>query len=202
MARQRTCVCCGKVIETGEVSIPYKGRYAHQKCFNEAMKATHKSKTKDLTKESSTKASTKKNKAKPKVELKDGMTEEEYQKKKRYYDYIRQLTSEQELSAKIYALSELYIERYKFTYESMYQTLVYLHEIVEKELTGDIVGVLPYYHTEAQKHLETIQNTNVQNEQVDISKLYKTKTIYIKPPKPRVHQIDISEIGGNTECPS
>ena len=39
MAGKRKCVCCGEFIGAGEESVPYKGRYAHIKCFQIAVKA-------------------------------------------------------------------------------------------------------------------------------------------------------------------
>ena len=108
---------------------------------------------------------------------------------------MRELIDGQELSAKIYALTEDYIERYKFTYESMYKTLVYLHEIIEKELTGDVVGIIPYYHSEAAQYYESIDKVAELNKDIDISKMYKEKTILIQPKKKKIKQIDIESIG-------
>ena len=167
------------------------------------MKATHDSKSKELKKKEQTEKKTPARKAKPKVELKEGMSEEEYQKKKRYYDYIRQLLGEDVLPAKIYVMSENYMDRYKFTFESMYDTLVYIHEIMGRNhFTDDLVKAIPIYHAAAQKLKNNISDITNINEQVDVSKLYNKRTIYIQPPKPKVEQIDISEIGGIAECPS
>ncbi len=192
MARQRKCVICNELI-VDEQGVPYKGRYAHQKCFNIAMKTLQKDKNKQIDKIAEKKKVGRK--ARPKAELKEALSEEEYEKKQQYYKYLRQLIEENELSAKVYALTEDYIKRYEFTYESMYQTLVYLHEIVEKELTGDVVGIIPYYYSEAMQYYESINKVAELNKDIDVSNMYKEKTIVIQPRKRKIKQIDVESIG-------
>ena len=187
----RKCVICNEILD--EQGVQYKGRYAHQKCFNIAMKTLQKEKNREIDKVAEKKKVGRK--AKPKAELKEALSEEEYRKKQQYYNYLRGLIDGQELSAKIYALTEDYIERYKFTYESMYKTLVYLHEIIEKELTGDVVGIIPYYHSEAAQYYESIDKVAEFNKDIDISQMYKEKTILIQPKKKKIKQIDIESIG-------
>ena len=187
----RKCVICNETLD--EQGVQYKGRYAHQKCFNIAMKTLQKDKNKEIDKVAEKKKVGRT--AKPKAELKEALSEEEYRKKQQYYNYLRGLIDGQELSAKIYALTEDYIERYKFTYESMYKTLVYLHEIIEKELTGDVVGIIPYYHSEAAQYYESIDKVAELNKDIDISKMYKEKTILIQTKKKKIKQIDIESIG-------
>ncbi len=187
----RKCVICNEILD--EQGVQYKGRYAHQKCFNIAMKTLQKEKNREIDKVAEKKKVGRK--AKPKAELKEALSEDEYRKKQQYYNYLRELIDGQELSAKIYALTEDYIERYKFTYESMYKTLVYLHEIIEKELTGDVVGIIPYYHSEAAQYYESIDKVAEFNKDIDISQMYKEKTILIQPKKKKIKQIDIESIG-------
>lgn len=187
----RKCVICNEILD--EQGVQYKGRYAHQKCFNIAMKTLQKEKNREIDKVAEKKKVGRK--AKPKAELKEALSEDEYRKKQQYYNYLRELIDGQELSAKIYALTEDYIERYKFTYESMYKTLVYLHEIIEKELTGDVVGIIPYYHSEAAQYYESIDKVAEFNKDIDISQMYKEKTIPIQPKKKKIKQIDIESIG-------
>jgi hypothetical protein len=192
MARQRKCVICNELI-VDEQGVPYKERYAHQKCFNIAMKTLQKDKNKQIDKVAEKKKVGRK--AKPKVELKEALSEEDYKEKQQYYQYLRQMIEENELSAKVYALTEDYIKRYAFTYKSMYQTLVYLHEIIEKDLTGDVVGIIPYYHSEAMQYYDSINKVAEFNENVDISNMYKEKTIVIQPKRRKIKQIDIESIG-------
>lgn len=188
----KKCIICGEPI-TDEQGVPYKGRYAHSKCFNIAIKALQKDKT-DKIKESTQKKKTGR-KARPKAELKEAMSEEEYEKKQNYYKYLRSIVEENELSVKTYALTEDYIKRYSFTYDSILQTLIYLHEIKEKDLTGNIVGLIPYYHTEAQRYYDSINKVAELNKDKNISDMYHEKTIIIQPKKRKIKQIDIKSIG-------
>ena len=192
MARQKKCIICNELI-VDEQGVPYKGRYAHQKCFNIAIKTLQKDKSEQIDKVAEKKKVGRK--AKPKAELKEALSEEEYEKKQQYYKYLRELVNENELSAKIYALTEDYIKRYEFTYESMYKTLVYLHEIIEKDLTGDVIGIVPYYHTEAMQYYESVDKLEEHNESMDISNMYKEKTIIVQPKRRKIKQIDIQSIG-------
>lgn len=187
---KRKCVCCGEYIGTGEESVPYKGRYAHIKCFNIAVKTIQIDKT-DKLKETKKKTSPKK---KPKAELKDAVSEEEYAEKKQYYQYLRELIND-DLSAKIYSLSDQYISRYNFTFKGMYQTLVYMHEIIEKDLIGDIVGLIPHFYTEAERYYENVSKIEQKNKDIDTSKMYQEKTILINPKQRKNIQIDISSVG-------
>ena len=194
---KRKCVICNEWIEDETQSIPYKGRYAHTKCFNIAMKTIKKDKDEKLAEKSKSKSKTKST-PKPRAELKDAVSEEEYAEKKQYYQYLRELINE-ELSAKVYALSDQYISRYNFTFKEMYQTLVYLHEIIEKELVGDVVGLIPYYLSEAQNYFRSIEQVEEKNKNIDVSKMYKEKVIKIQPKKKVMNQIDIESIGKEVE---
>ncbi len=194
--RRHRCVICGEFIELDSPSIPYKGRQAHPDCFDNEMRELERERTSKTTKtKKETKRTGKKKKNTYKVpELKGAMSEEEYSKKKAYYDYIRSLMpSGEQLSAKIYAISDDYIKRYGFTYESMHKTLIYLHELLEKSLTGDIVGIIPYYHSQAMdyyKNVELIQNNNKDK---DIDTMYKETVVYT-PKKPRKKLINIENL--------
>ena len=191
MARQKKCIICNELI-IEEQGVPYKGRFAHQKCFNIAIKTLQKDKSEQIEKVAKKKVG---RKAKPRAELKEALSEEEYEKKQQYYKYLRKIIGENELSAKVYALTEDYIRRYDFTYENMQQTLVYLHEIIEKDLVGDVVGLIPYYYSEAMQYYDAINKVVEFNEGIDISKMYKEKTIIVQPKRRRIKQIDIESIG-------
>lgn len=187
MARKK-CVICGEEI-VDEQFVPYKNRYAHQHCFNIAMKTLQTDKVDKLNKKSKKVSTTK-----PKAELKDCLSEEEYKQKTQLYDYIRSLTIDNQLSAKIYVLTENYIKNYNFTFNGMYQTLVYLKEYAEHELKGDIVGIIPYYYDEAQRFFKSIDEVAENNKDIDINKMYKRKTVTVKPAKRMAHQINIEDI--------
>ena len=72
--------------------------------------------------------------------------------------------------------------------------MVYLHEIIEKDLTGDVVGIIPYYYSEAMQYYDSINKVLELNEGVDVSNMYKEKTIRVQPKKRKVKQIDIESI--------
>ena len=197
MAAKHKCYFCNEIIDSPSEETPYKNRYCHTRCFNSYLKAIKKDKDDKLAEK--TKSKTKaKSTQKPKAELKDAVSEEEYADKKQYYQYLRTLINE-ELSAKVYALSDQYVSRYNFTFKEMYQTLVYLHEIVEKDLVGDIVGLIPYYLSEAQNYFKSIEQVEEVNKNIDISKMYKEKVVRIQPKKRIVKQLNIEDIGKGEE---
>lgn len=191
----KKCVICNEPI-IGEEGVPYKGRFAHQKCFNIAIKTLQKVKTDKVIEKAK---KTNRKVAKPKAELKEALSEEEYAKKKHYFEYLRTLVTDKKLSAKTYALTDDYLKRYGFTYDSMYQTLYYLHEIIEKDLVGDVVGLIPYYHTEAQRYFESIQRVEEVNKDVDITQMYKERVIRVQPRKRKIKQINIESIGNGVD---
>ena len=189
MAHKKCVICTEAILE--EPGIPYKGRTAHQMCFNAAIKVLQRDKIEkvaDAEKKKTGKPS------KPKAELKSQVSEEEYQQKQGYYNYIRSIIKDTELNAKIYAVSEDLIKKFGFSFSSMHKTLIYLHEIMCKELTGDIVGIIPYYHSDAQAHYLGIDKVEKINRDVDTSSMYREKTIQIKPRKKIIKQIDINSI--------
>lgn len=192
--RKRVCVLCGLTIEDNNDSVPYKNRYAHTACFRAAAKAIHIDKTEKVKK----KEAEKKNKSasKPKAELKDALSDEEYIQKNLYYDYIRKTTGIAELPAKVYALTENYIKKYNFTFQGLYATLTYMHNILEKEFGEDIVGLVPYYYTEAQAHYKAVKSVGDRNKNISTEGMYKKKTVYIDPKQKKIKQLDITTIGG------
>ena len=192
--RKRVCVLCGLTIEDNNDSIPYKNRYAHIACFRAAAKAIHVDKTEKVKKKEAEKKT--KPASKPKAELKDALSDEEYIQKQLYYDYLCKTTGIAELPVKIYALTENYIKKYNFTFQGLYATLTYMHNILEKEFGEDIVGLIPYYYTEAQAHYKAVQSVGDRNKDVNTEGMYKKKTVYINPKQKKIKQLDITTIGG------
>ena len=192
--RKRVCVLCGLIIEDNNDSIPYKNRYAHIACFRAAAKAIHVDKTEKVKKKEAEKKT--KPVSKPKAELKDALSDEEYIQKNLYYDYLCKTTGIAELPVKIYALTENYIKKYNFTFQGLYATLTYMHNILEKEFGEDIVGLIPYYYTEAQAHYKTVKSVGDRNKDVNTEGMYKKKTVYINPKQKKIKQLDITTIGG------
>ena len=192
--RKRVCVLCGLTIEDNNDSVPYKKRYAHTACFRAAAKAIHVDKTEKVKKKEVEKKI--KSTSKPKAELKDALSDEEYVQKNLYYDYICKTTGIAELPAKVYALTENYIKKYNFTFQGLYATLTYMHNILEKEFGEDIVGLVPYYYTEAQAHYKAVKSVGDRNKNISTEGMYKKKTVYIDPKQKKIKQLDITTIGG------
>lgn len=199
MARNKKCTICGEKILTTEPFVPYKGRYAHQHCFDVKMKTLAQEKKATLSAKEEIHNKKKKSKTGPtkktQAELKDGMSEEDYAKKKKYHQYLRALIDDEPLSVKQLAVSERFIERYNFTFEGMYNTLVYLNEILEKDLKGDIVGIIPYYYTEAAQFYADLETIGESGEEINLKKLYPTKKVYVKPIKKKSKEMSITDIG-------
>ena len=78
----------------------------------------------------------------------------------------------------------------------MYLTLIYLNEIISKELNGDIVGIIPYYYEEAKQYYLSVELIKEGNEKVSLVKMYKEKVVKIAPKQKKIHQLDITQIGG------
>lgn len=193
MARNKICVICGKEI-TDDKAVPYKGRFAHELCFKRAMKLVKVDKDKQLetkTKEKKIKIS------KPKAELKDALSEEEYQDKQNFFAMLRELIKQDNLSAKIYKITEDYIKKYSFTYKGMTNTLAYYFQTLEKPVEGDCIGIIPYYYTEAQKICEhTELSRQINRELLDKDEIkYNVKIVHIIPKTIDDDLIDISKIG-------
>lgn len=191
--RKRVCVLCGLTIEDNNDSVPYKKRYAHTACFRAAAKAIHVDKTEKVKKKEAEKKI--KSASKPKA-IKDALSDEEYIQKNLYYDYICKTTGIAELPVKIYALTENYIKKYGFTFQGLYATLTYMHNILGKEFGEDIVGLIPYYYTEAQAHYKAVKSVGDRNKDINTEGMYKKKTVYIDPKQKKIKQLDITTIGG------
>lgn len=191
--RKRVCVLCGLTIEDNNDSVPYKKRYAHTACFRVAAKAIHVDKTEKVKKKEAEKKA--KPVSKPKA-VKDALSDEEYIQKNLYYDYLCKTTGIAELPVKIYALTENYIKKYGFTFQGLYATLTYMHNILGKEFGEDIVGLIPYYYTEAQTHYKAVKSVGDRNKDINTEGMYKKKTVYIDPKQKKIKQLDITTIGG------
>ena len=191
---RRKCKICGEWIEDNNDSVKYKNGYAHRNCFNVAMKVVVTEKKEKLSKE--------KQEPKRKVQkvLKEGLSEEEYGEKVELCEYIKQLTHE-ELSVATYKLIEDYKKKYKISYREMKEDLFWYFEIQEKPIEGEmIIGIIPIFHTTAQKNLQEIkasQNSFSENLK-NIPRMYQEKSRAMSKGRPeKVFQIDIAGIGGD-----
>lgn len=188
----KKCPLCNNIIKSDEDTIPFKNRTAHSACFAVHMKALSNDKQAKLEKKAEEQKLAKA-KHKPKAELKDGLSEEEYQEKKKVIEYLKMLLDSPEIPSSIYAIMNNDMERYNHTYTGIYNTLRYLHEIKEKELTGNIVGIVPYYYDEADKYYKEIQTIEQNNKDIDIHNMYKEKVIVIKPKKRAIKQLSFDD---------
>lgn len=184
------CVFCGSTIENSFDEIPYKNRYAHKNCFNTAMKTTVTKKKEHIEAKKKTLG-----RAKPKAELKDALSEEEYQDKISLFNYLRKLLNKDELPAKIYKLTEDYIKKYEFTYSGILNTLIYYFDLCNHGVDGDCIGIVPYYYADAKEYFDHYQTALNSNKVVEVDSIYKEKKVKIKTPQVTPKLIDISRIG-------
>ena len=190
----RKCVICGQIIKPTDETVPYKKRHAHVQCFNNVMKITTSEKRQKVEEKKKTVSTTKPKK----VQYKDAVTEEEYQEKQRFYNIIKQITKTENLEPKIYKLAEDYVNKYGFTYDGMTRCMDYIVRVLEMTITGDGMGLIPYYYAEAEKHVKTIADTREKNKDLTpeiTENFYEEYSIRIKKRKPKIKQINIEEIG-------
>lgn len=195
--RPKKCCVCGNPIK-GEEPVPFKDKFVHSACLNIAIKVLADDKRKQL--KDKDKESKKESKKTSKAELKDALSEEEYTEKKAYYNYIRELMGVpmgEKLDAKIYVISNNYYEKYGMTWKGMYQTLVYLNEILEFDFDKEkgIIGLIPYYYSSAKKFYLELEKIKDKNKDLDITDSFKEKIIYINPQQRTVKQLSIEDIG-------
>lgn len=196
MGRPKKCVICGKPI-IDEEGIPYKNRYAHSDCFQSAIKLIAVDK-KDRLEEKNKQSKEKTKQSKSKAELKDGLSEEEYAEKTKYYSYIRsllELNNNDKLDAKYYVISNRMIEEYSFTWKGMYLTLCYLKEILQKEVKDNYIGLIPYYYETALSFFDKVKKIEEDNKQINTAEMYSRKTIYIEPRKRVTKLLNVEDIG-------
>lgn len=191
----RKCKLCGKEIlkEDYDKAIPYKNMgYVHEKCFNISLKAIKLDKDQKLE-ESNSKRGTKR---KPKSELKNAVSEEDYQDKKKLFEYMRGYiqTENNNLPVKVYALVEKYKGQYNLSYKAILDTLIYLREIKEKEIVDDGIGLIPYYFEEAKSYYKSLLSAEENNKDKKLSEMYKEKVVKIQPKQKRIKQISIEDI--------
>lgn len=189
---KRKCVFCGEYIENNDDSIPYKKRYAHQKCFQLNVKFIQEEKKKQQKEKTKTVGRKRKNKYE---KVSDAVSEEEYKVKMQLYEYIKKLLDTNELPSKIYVLIDDYIKKFNYTYEGILKTIEYCFDILGKEITDDCIGLVKYYYETAQIYYEQIENLKENTQDKDIKDMYKIKTIKVSSKKNTRNLLDIESIG-------
>ncbi|SDW45383.1 hypothetical protein SAMN05216391_10847 [Lachnospiraceae bacterium KHCPX20] len=200
---RRKCKICGAWIEDNSQSVPYKNGYAHTKCFNTYSSVLLSEKEKELKRKAAGKrkvvsTGVKKKTTVSQAEAKGPMSEEEYKHKRRFYDYVHKCLGDEKIEAKHYSLIDKYVNRYGLTWDGMYDTLQYLHEIQTNILLPDESGIerIPYYYRDAEKYFKSIHDVEKNNADIDLKGMYKRRTVVIDPHRTRkIKQLDITQIG-------
>lgn len=195
MARYK-CNLCGDWISKGQESMDFKGHKVHVTCFNLSLKQTAKKKSEKVKNKSEDKRVSQCT-VKPKIELKDPLSEEDYQEKKAYYEYIRRMIDDSVIPAKIYAMTESIMKKYDVSFKVMLSTLIYMREIAELELGNSAekhIGYIPYNLDDAKNFYESVKQVEESNKGIDTTTMYQEKVIHILPKKRVVKQINIEEI--------
>lgn len=174
----RKCLICNQIINEDDPEdpiVPYKSRYAHERCFNNLF-GTLTKQLKDADKEKKEEAKQQKH-IKPQIEISAPVSEEEYAEKKQYYDYLRTIVGQ--IEAKHYAMTERLVKQYSFTFNGMYNTLKYLVEIKDKTIEGNVIGLIPYYYDEVLNYLDELDQVEQANENKNIKKMYQKEVVKI-----------------------
>lgn len=190
---QKTCPVCKQPILPTDETIPYKNRTAHSRCLSGlydvlANERKDQHKTKEQKKKQELKEKKSPDAPKPQIEVAAPVSEEEYAKKKAFYDYLREMIGDVE--SKHYAISEKLIKQYGFTFEGMHQTLQYLDEILNKVAEGNILGLIPYYYEEAINHNKELDEIEQKNKGKNINEMYHTNIVKIGKKVSRKKEID------------
>lgn len=190
MAKKK-CPICGQWIESEELSVPYKNRYAHKECFNNAAKIIAVNKQEKIKEKIRMKKG-----GKAAYEVKDAVSEEEYKQRVAFFDYLKDITKE-EITAKEYKLAEDYIRKYKFTYPGMLLTLMYMNDTLGKEFDGTPIGLIPYYFSEAEKAQERSAKAIEHNEKAEFEKEIKKYKYISQPYIPETIDLDMDLESGD-----
>lgn len=177
----KKCAICNQILkdEDMESAIKIKSRYTHSYCFNNRLKVQNQ-KSKEIIK------------TRPKIELKQGLSEEEYAFKKKYYDKIKELLGVENINAKIYKLSEDYIKQYNFNFKGLLETIIFFYEIKQNAVIGDLVGIIPYTYDEAVEYFK--QNNKIKNDNLLCKFTNDSKIVYVENYIPIKNNIDISKL--------
>lgn len=199
--RRKRCPICGELIDDDQKAIPYGQRFIHEGCFkNMSTLVTGKKQSDGKVREAEHKhreqaRKKEKQEAQRHPQITIEVTEEEYKEKKETLAYLEQRTG-QPSNAKVYQVLKNYCTKYGFTYQGILDTLQYYCEVLEKPLTGDGVGIIPYYYGEARVYMERFKANQHINDSItpqQLRDMYKETVITIKRKKPE-GLIDISSL--------
>lgn len=191
MTRQNMYLCpvCRNNVPASE-AIRIKTRYYHKECYEKkiAQEKNKLKKEKEIKKE--------REKANSHVEkeirIKEAISEEEAKEKQRVINKIKDILNVEFLDVKYYSSLDRIKKKYvDFTWDGIYNSLVYFYEIKENQPYNNVVGIIPDVYTEANrffKDLELIKPGNVKD-------LYKKKKVKITLKNDTKQCIDINKLG-------
>ncbi len=177
------CPVCGGAVPASSGK-RIKQRYYHEKCYERKISS-------DLAKEAEKKTQTKKRQREAVVPR--SVPEDEAKERERFFQKVKRLTGNTKLSAKTYALADKYKRDYKFSWNGMEKTLIYVYELEECEISDEIIGIIPWKYTEANQFYDSLDQISPAGE--TLSELYEVKRIKIRPKKDEKPSIDISQLG-------
>lgn len=198
----KKCAICNNFIKENEESCSYKGNTVHKTCLDamarQALKDAEVKKSKETTIKKKAKDPVLK-KESPVKELKEGLSEEEYQEKQMLFDLIRSIQGTEKLSAKTYKIIDNLrkMPRRNYTYDQIRKAILWKRSNDNGNINwSDFAGYIIYFIDDGIKAWDDADKANGQN-----AEIIKDKTIYseriIKRPAPKssVKLIDIGSIG-------
>ena len=178
------CLYCNKIIQPDEEEVPIKTRYAHVTCHEIHIKSMREGYNIQKV-EKTEKEKTKKTKTPKRLEdVKEGLSEEEFQQKQVCMVYLKTLIEDGKIKAMHNALLQKYMEQYSLTYLTMYQVLFYIFTILNKPVKGNPIGLVPYYIDEALDYYQELAAIEERNKDKDISKMYQRNEVHVSKRKP------------------
>lgn len=183
---KRKCIICGEWIDSSESSIPYKGRYVHQSCFNIGIAAISLNKKEQLSqKDKKQNTKTTSTTKKQTIKLETPISEQEYQERTEFFEYLKSLLKVECLNVKILTLSKKYNKELNFSWIGMKKALEWFFDVKGNILQegNDCIGILPYIYDEAQEYYKELENKIKFNSEIDFSNYYQERTVKINPNK-------------------
>ena len=208
------CKVCGRNIDPDSPYVSLhdgSGGIAHPKCFNSIMGAVKtKRKTQAKEREEARKEKEKQQSEKEFETIKKtpekGLSEQESAIKRAFFQKLSDCINNPQFPAYVYKIAQDYIKDYGFTYEGMTDTLHYYCDILGRELSGDGMGIIPYYYDKALEFFANAERVNRENEEIiksyggNLKNMYPTRTYKPRLPNRTPDLIDIEQIGRDAEC--
>ena len=183
------CPVCRTNVPASE-AIHIKTRYYHKKNNKKKIKEeTGKIKTDKKVKKERDKANSYIEKE---VRIREAVSEEDAVMKKKIIDKIKEILNIEYLDTKYYVSLDRIKDKYlDFTWEGIYNALVYFYEIKENPPYDNLVGIIPDIYTEANNFFKNLEK--IKSEPID--SMYKTKKIKVTLRKKHKQYIDIDKLG-------